>query len=307
MRHTTLSPALGIAALATACCLDVCAGELERVRLADDGRGFVLATSGRPFAVWGVNYDHDRDGRLIEDYWQDEWATIEQDFAEIKALGANVVRVHLQLGRFMAAADRPNEAALRQLTRLLALAEKTELYLDLTGLGCYHKQDVPAWYDGLSEQERWAVQARFWEAVAATCANSPALFCYDLMNEPVVPGGPPRDDWLGPAFAGKHFVQFITLELGDRCARTLPGVGWPRWPRRFASTTADTWSPWGWWTGASTGRGYRPDLCPERSPTSWTSSPCTSIRRPTSWTMPPKRCVGSSRWANRWWSKRSFR
>ena len=49
------------------------------------------------------------------------------------------------------------------------VAERTGLYLDLTGLGCYHKQDVPAWYDQLSEPERWAVQARFWAAIARTC------------------------------------------------------------------------------------------------------------------------------------------
>ncbi len=202
--------------LTVASCLVASAAELEPVQLAEDGKGFVLAGSGRPFVVWGVNYDHDRTGRLIEDYWQDEWATVVEDFAEIKALGANVVRVHLQLGQFMHSADRPNGAALRQLARLVALAEKSGLYLDITGLGCYHKQDVPPWYDALSESDRWAVQAQFWEAVASTCAESAAVFCYDLMNEPVVPGGPPRDDWLGPAFAGKHFVQFITRALGDR-------------------------------------------------------------------------------------------
>ena len=27
---------------------------------------------------------------------------------------------------------------------------------------------------------------------------------------------PPDGDWLGPAFAGKHFVQFITLDQADR-------------------------------------------------------------------------------------------
>jgi hypothetical protein len=36
------------------------------------------------------------------------------------------------------------------------------------------------------------------------------------MNEPVVSAGPPRDDWLGPPFGGKHFVQFITLDLAGR-------------------------------------------------------------------------------------------
>ena len=37
------------------------------------------------------------------------------------------------------------------------------------------------------------------------------------MNEPVVAGGAKkRDDWLGPAFAGSCFVQFITLEAKGR-------------------------------------------------------------------------------------------
>ncbi|QDU42025.1 Glycerophosphoryl diester phosphodiesterase [Symmachiella dynata] len=193
------------------------ATELEWVRTANDQRGFVLAESGRTFVPWGFNYDHDREGRLIEDYWEDEWESVADDFQEMKQLGANVVRVHLQFGKFMTAADAPNQDALRQLEKLLRLAERTGLYLDVTGLGCYHKQNVPAWYDALDEQQRWQAQARFWEAVAARCAKSPALFCYDLMNEPYVPGGKKkRDDWLGPAFAGKHFVQFITLETTGR-------------------------------------------------------------------------------------------
>ncbi len=195
-----------------------CAGaDLEWVRVSADGKGFVLAKSGRTFAPWGFNYDHDRGGALLEDYWVEKWAAIEEDFAEMKALGANVVRIHLQFGKFMDAPDRPNEKSLRQLARLIRLAERVGLYLDVTGLGCYHKPDVPAWYDRLTEQQRWAAQGRFWEAVAARCAKSPAVFCYDLMNEPVVPGGAKkRTDWLGPGFGGKFFVQFITLETRGR-------------------------------------------------------------------------------------------
>jgi hypothetical protein len=190
--------------------------------VAEGGRSFVFAPSGRTFVPWGFNYDHDRDGRLIEDYWHDAWPTVEEDFREMAALGANVVRVHLQFGRFMDAPDRPNPRNIEQLGRLVRLAERLGLYLDLTGLGCYHKQDVPAWYDAMDESQRWAAQARFWEAVAERCARSPAVFCYDLMNEPVVPGGlDKRDDWLGPAFAGKHFVQFITLETRGRARHEI--------------------------------------------------------------------------------------
>ena len=193
------------------------AAEPNWIRVSDDKTGFVLADSGRPFVPWGFNYDHDLGGQLLEDYWTDQWPVVESAFREMRGLGANVVRIHLQFGRFMDSPTQPRQAALDQLTRLLKLAEETELRLDLTGLGCYHKRDVPAWYDELPERQRWLAQAVFWDAIARTCAKSPAVFCYDLMNEPVVPGGDGRrDDWLGPAFAGKHFVQFIALERAGR-------------------------------------------------------------------------------------------
>jgi hypothetical protein len=193
------------------------AGEMPWVQVSADKTGFVLTPSGRPFVPWGVNYDHDTKGRLLEDYWEAEWPAVEAHFGQIKALGANVVRVHLQLGRFMDGPDKPNERSLDRLAKLVGLAERLGLYLDLTGLGCYHKRDVPAWYDALAESARWDVQARFWQAVAGRCADSSAVFCYDLMNEPLVPGGRRKDgDWLGPAFAGKYFVQFITLDPRGR-------------------------------------------------------------------------------------------
>jgi hypothetical protein len=190
-------------------------GAMPPVVVSKDKKGFALDPSGTPFIPWGFNYDRDTRGRLIEDYWETEWDRVEADFAQMKKLRANVVRVHLQFAKFMTAADKPDEKALTRLVKLVRLAEANRLYLDLTGLGCYHKKDVPAWYDELTEAGRWAAQARFWEAVAGRCKDSPAVFCYDLMNEPVVPAGK-RKDWLGPPFSGKQYVQFITLDQNDR-------------------------------------------------------------------------------------------
>jgi hypothetical protein len=206
--------------------------EMGWVQVSKDHKGFILEPSGRSFVPWGFNYDHDDKGRLLDDYWEAEWAMVEAHFAQMKMLGANVVRIHLQLCKFMEGPTRPNEKALNRLGKLLDLAERVGLYLDLTGLGCYHQQDVPDWYDKLSEKQRWAVQAQFWQAVAGRCAGSRAVFCYDLMNEPVVPGGRRGNgDWLGPAFAGKHFVQFITLDQADRLRTDIA----KQWIRRLTS------------------------------------------------------------------------
>lgn len=191
--------------------------DLERVRVVADGRSFVLATSGQKFTPWGFNYDHDERGRLIEDSWESEWPKIEADFREMRELGANVVRIHLQFGKFLNRVDQTNDDNLARLAKLVDLAQREGLYLDLTGLGCYHKADVPPWYDKLSESDRWRAQAYFWSAVAERCKGHTSVFCYDLMNEPVVAAGKREgNNWLGGAFAGKHFVQFITLDSADR-------------------------------------------------------------------------------------------
>jgi hypothetical protein len=228
----TIAPAVFLALLAFR--LPAFAGpdDMPWIEVSADKRGFVLAGAKTPFTPWGFNYDHDERGRLLEDYWEEEWPLIEEHFAQMKELGANVVRVHLQTGKFLESADQPNEQALARLAKLLDLATREGLYLDLTGLGCYHKQDVPAWYDALSEQGRWDAQARFWEAVAERCSNSPAVFCYDLMNEPVVPGGRRKEgDWLGPPFAGKYFVQCISLDQRDRPRVQIA----EQWVRRLSS------------------------------------------------------------------------
>jgi hypothetical protein len=191
------------------------ASALEWIGRGSDSNSFLLESTKQKFTPWGFNYDHDEQGRLIEDYWESQWPKVEEDFREMKQLGANVVRIHLQFAKFVSPTNRVNEQSLAQLQRLVQLAERTGLYLDVTGLGCYHQRDWAAWYDALSESERWAAQALFWRAIAKQCRNSPAIFCYDLMNEPVIPGGK-QTNWLAGAFGGKHFVQFISRDPRGR-------------------------------------------------------------------------------------------
>lgn len=187
------------------------------IRPASDGTHFVRADTSATFTAWGFNYDHDSSSRLLEDYWVDEWQTVLEDFLEMKMLGANAVRIHPQLGRFMKSPTEPDEASLAQLKRLVEYSQEIGLYLDITGLGCYYKKQVPAWYDTLDEAARWEVQALFWENIARVCADSPAVFFYDLMNEPILPGeGEKATEWLAGEFAGMCFVQRITLDLAGR-------------------------------------------------------------------------------------------
>jgi hypothetical protein len=189
---------------------------LAWIRTSADKTHFVCDGTDHPFVPWGFNYDRDEAGRLLEDYWADDWVKVVHDFHEMKSLGANVVRIHLQLCRFMKSPELPDEKNLSRLGKLVRLAEETGLYLDVTGLGCYHKDEVPAWYDAMDESARWKVQARFWSAVAGVCKEDPAILCYDLMNEPVA-SGDRKGDWLpGTPLGGSYFVQRLTTDMRGR-------------------------------------------------------------------------------------------
>ena len=194
---------------------------LAWIRTSADKTHFVCDGTTNFLVPWGFNYDRDDAGRLLEDYWAGEWAKVAADFHEMKHLGANVVRIHLQLCRFMKSPEQPDEKNLARLGKLVRLAEETGLYLDVTGLGCYHKNEVPAWYDAMDESARWKVQARFWRAVAGVGKDSPAIFCYDLMNEPVA-SGDRKGDWLpGQPLAGSYFVQRLTTAMRGRTDREI--------------------------------------------------------------------------------------
>ena len=190
---------------------------LPWIVVSSSGDRFLRSDTGTTFTPWGFNYDRDHKMRLLEEYWDQEWSTVVEDFREMKSLGANVVRIHLQFSEFMDAPDKPNQKSLSQLSRIIKLAEETQLYVDITGLACYRKNNVPPWYTKATEGERWAAQEAFWEAIALQCKDSPAIFFYNLMNEPFVPDKPrTAGEWTTGELAGFSYVQAITLDPAGR-------------------------------------------------------------------------------------------
>ena len=195
---------------------------IERIALDNKGTAFVKEDSDTEFRIKGVNYDRDWKHRLIEDYWHDEWQTVVEDFQEMKELGINAVRIHLQINKFIPEPNQVDPKEINKLKDLIALAEEKKIYLNITGLACYHAKKVPKWYHGQTEEERWNTQAFFWQQIAKVCRNSNIIFCYDLMNEPVVQGGKKNsEEWLGGELAGKSYVQKITRTPNGRSSKQI--------------------------------------------------------------------------------------
>lgn len=188
-----------------------CAADVETVSIAPAHEDFVLHPSGDRYIPWGHNY---ASVNIMERLANDP-VRVEREFAEMKAAGTTVARIHPEMYRILIGPDKADAHALDQLRKLLKIAENSGIHLMITGLACYKINERMAWYDAMNEQERWKTQSFFWETMARICAESPAVFAYDLINEPVAVGK--RDDgWYMGRMDDVEFCQRLSLDPGER-------------------------------------------------------------------------------------------
>ena len=94
---------------------------MQAIKLSSDQKAFVRHPSGQPFIPWGHNY-------ASIDLWErleKDPARVEREFAEMKAAGTNVARVHPEMPAFFLGPDKIDPQAVAQLRKLLAIAEKS--------------------------------------------------------------------------------------------------------------------------------------------------------------------------------------
>ena len=192
------------------------AADMETVKIAPDNKGFRLEPSGDRYIPWGHNY---ASVDILERFTNDP-DRVEREFAEMKAAGTTVARIHPEMPRILVGPSEADPRAIGQLQKLLEIAEKSGIHLKITGLASYKIKDRMAWYDSLNEEDRWRTQAFFWETVARTCAESPAVFAYDLVNEPAA-AGKRADGWYTGRMGEVEFCQRLSLEPGERSGEDI--------------------------------------------------------------------------------------
>lgn len=171
-----------------------------------------LAASGAPASVLEERMQLFRDGTLrgfalaeLPDNGREIYT--EADFQDLAATGANVVRVSIQL-RKCKGCERYGEPEddIRYAERILTRGERYGFRVVVVLLATPWGNQSDYWdSDGLK-----ADIVRKWGQVARRLRGFAALQAYDLINEPVVPGGPhvrkPQAQWHDLAGA-------IALEL----------------------------------------------------------------------------------------------
>ncbi|MBI3848760.1 MAG: cellulase family glycosylhydrolase [Verrucomicrobia bacterium] len=158
---------------------------LAKVRVAQGGRTFVTER-GQPFVPFGVNYYRPGTGWAPQVWRKFDAEATRRDFARMKELGVNCVRVFLSYGSFYMEPDKLKPEGLAKFDQFLALAESEGIYVHPTGPD--HWEEVPGWARGdrIADEKVLSALESFWKLFAARYRGRHVIFAYDLRNEPEV-------------------------------------------------------------------------------------------------------------------------
>lgn len=157
---------------------------LPKILIAKAAGGFVTE-AGKPFVPFGVNYYRPGTGWAPQIWKQFDPEATRKDFARMKDLGVNCVRVFLTFQSFYTDPGELRTEGLAKFDRFLALAEETGIYVHPTGLD--HWEGPPNWKPvAIEDQPTLGALESFWKLFAARYRGRNVIFAYDLKNEPHV-------------------------------------------------------------------------------------------------------------------------
>lgn len=160
---------------------------MELITVAQDGQGFIEAVSGRSYIPFGTNYYDPHTGWAPKLWRRFDAEKVQQHFHVMSGLGVNCARVFLTAGSFQPTAEKIEEQALVKLDKLIEIARENGVRLILTGPD--HWEGQPDYWKSDRFADRVALQTleRFWTVVAQRYHGEPAIFAWDLLNEPHMP------------------------------------------------------------------------------------------------------------------------
>lgn len=226
---------------------------MPKVRVS--GARFVT-DAGKPYVPFGVNYYRPGTGWAPQVWRQFDEDATRRDFARIRELGGNCVRVFLTFGSFYSQPEALDEDGVAKLDRFLDLADEAGLYVHPTGPD--HWEGLPEWMKGDHFADETVVSAleTFWTLLATRYKGRTTIFAYDLLNEPTVRWDTPHmlrkwNAWLG--------VQYGTPERAARAWHTdVQSLQWGNVPvpasepkpddqrlldyQHFRESVADEWT-----------------------------------------------------------------
>ncbi|MGE5296688.1 MAG: beta-galactosidase [Solirubrobacterales bacterium] len=177
-----------------------------------DNEGFVEKPSGRPFVPFGVNYYDPHTGWAPKIWRQFDPNHVARHFEIMSGLGVNCARVFLTAATFQPDVNTIDEAALKKLDALIGIARRSGVRLILTGPD--HWEDTPAYWkpDRFAGEESLRALESFWKTLGQRYHGEPAIFAWDLLNEPHMPWfvetwRPLWSEWLQAKYTNRDALK----------------------------------------------------------------------------------------------------
>ena len=203
---------------------------LPKVRVKEAGRVFEAA--GKEFRPLGLTYYRPGTGWAPQVWKQFDAEATRADFARMKELGVNCVRVFISYGSFLMESSSLDGQGIAKFDQFLQIAEQAGIYVHPTGPD--HWEGTPAWAqeDRVADERLLQALESFWKLFAARYRGRNVIFAYDLRNEPEVAWDTPvlREKWNRWIARKYASPQELASAWGspERCD--------PVWPGAFAGT-----------------------------------------------------------------------
>jgi hypothetical protein len=206
MNAKTVSLAILLAAWTNLGGASVATNPLPKIVISRDGRSFETIT-GQPFVPFGVTYFRPGTGWAPQVWKQFGAEATRKDFARMKELGVNCVRVFLSYGSFLMETNRLSPDGLAKFDQFLDIAEQAGIYVHPTGPD--HWEGMPAWAqtDRYADEVALRAVGLFWKEFAARYRGRSVIFAYDLLNEPEI-------RWDTPPMRAK-WNRWLEKKYGD--------------------------------------------------------------------------------------------
>ncbi len=251
-----LAVLVGVAVGLSAISIAAETSKMQLIITRPDGRGFVERDSGRPYIVFGTNYYDPHTGWAPKIWQRFDAEKVRKHFQAMSKLGVNCARVFLTAGSFQPNAETIEEQSLEKLDALIEIARQAGIRLLLTGPD--HWEGQPSYWkpDRFAGETALQVLEHFWDVVGRRYRDEPAIFAWDLLNEPHLPWfieqwRPQWDAWLQKNYGSWESLKAAwgdEFTKGDQwgkvaAAKNQPDSGNPRlrdW-QLFREHLADQW------------------------------------------------------------------
>ncbi|MHC4521569.1 MAG: beta-galactosidase, partial [Planctomycetota bacterium] len=141
----------------------------------------------QPYVPWGTNYYDPNTGWAPKVWQQFDADRVAEQFEIMSGLGVNCARIFLAAAAFQPDVNTVDEEALEKLDAVVKIARRTGVRLILTGPD--HWEGKPSYWkpDRFAGEAALKALEKFWTVVGRRYRGEPAIFAWDLLNEPQMP------------------------------------------------------------------------------------------------------------------------